>query len=176
MKDDFNKSYKRTRKYKIDVNTHDYKLKRYYFAKFILQKLNQKKKLVFYDETWFDKFNYIRYEWTDRGEPARGLEKPACPRITVVAAVDSDGNKYASITQSNSTRYTTQVYLFQLITLLEKEDNDFRDKTILVFDGATHHLTADVRALLQLMNVQYCVTSPFSPQLCPVETYNAFMK
>ena len=65
-----------------------------------------------------------------------------------MAAVDSDGNKYASILQSNSTRYTTQLCLWELVTILEKEDFKFRDKTILVFDGATHYLTADVRALL----------------------------
>ena len=62
---------------------------------------------MFYEETAIDSFNYTKYVWSERGERARALEKPVCPRITVVAAVDSDGNKYASILQSNSNRNTT---------------------------------------------------------------------
>jgi hypothetical protein len=66
-------------------------------------------------------------------------EKSINPRITLVAAVDSNGLKYASMFQGNSCTTTTQIMLFELASALDKEDARWRENTILLMDGAAYH-------------------------------------
>ena len=68
---------------------------------FLAQDL-QKKRLINIDETWLGIPDYRRLHWrpykTNYSLPVKKLQ----PRISMITAVDSNGNVYISLTQSNS--------------------------------------------------------------------------
>lgn len=147
----------------MDTNNDAHKLKRHYFAKFLLRALNGGYRVINYDESAIVQMNYSYKSWSPIGQSNLGLKKPVAPRVTLVAAVDNLGNKYVSLLQCNSTRFTTQLLLSQLFDVLTEEDPYWKQSSILLLDGAKWHTTAEVKALFRLHGVSYCITSPSSP-------------
>ena len=59
------------------------------------------------------------------------------PRTTMIVACDSLGNVYISAAQTNSCSSVFQMYMRFLVLKLEKEDSNWREKSVIVLDGAS---------------------------------------
>ena len=58
------------------------------------------------------------------------------PRISVIAALSSDGQIWLSLTQANNNSNMMDIYFRQLTKVLEKQNPNFRESVVLVIDGA----------------------------------------
>ena len=68
------------------------------------------------------------------------------------------------------------LFLKQLVNALELEDPNFREKTVLQFDGATYHRSAETRNFLANIGVKAMVSGPYGYEIAPIETLFAGIK
>jgi hypothetical protein len=66
-------------------------------------------------------------------------EFPVRPRISVIAAISSEGEVYLSVTQVNTDLNIMKAYLMNLVELLNRECKGWRNTTIFQLDNASYH-------------------------------------
>ena len=60
------------------------------------------------------------------------------PRISLYAALDSNGKIYSCISQSNTDKDVIKLYLTNLAKTLDEEDIDWRKTTVIYCDNASY--------------------------------------
>ena len=71
------------------------------------------------------------------------------PRITLIGALDTQGDLYLAISQANTDNSTMKLFLTSLAEKLDLDRPAWRDDTIVLLDGATYHTSTDVREHFQ---------------------------
>ena len=64
--------------------------------------------------------------------------KDFSPRISLLAAIDSNGGLYFSMVQANVDREVMGVFITKLVGKLTEEDTNLRNKIIIVQDNAPY--------------------------------------
>ena len=86
----------------------------------------------------------------------------------------------AQMIQHSSTEATTattfSLFLLRLVEQLDKEDQQWRLKIVLLIDGARYHTSQQTRKVIQQLQLCVIFTSPHSPQLMAVENMWGFIK
>jgi len=141
MKRDLDMSYQKMKRSALHANS-EYNLvlrQRYAIKMFTLTQ----KKTVFLniDETWLDASDYTRHGWQQRSSSCSVPLLQVRPRISMITGLDSLGNIYLSLTQSNSNQKVMEVFFRQLVLKLNKDRIDWRDNTVIVLDNASYHGT-----------------------------------
>ena len=67
-------------------------------AKVLLCELRKGKKIINIDETWIGELDYRKQKWRKRGCPNTVTAKEVTPRLTLIAAVDTQGKIYLAMT------------------------------------------------------------------------------
>ena len=80
-----------------------------------------------------------RMKWRAKGSTNSVPTVLMCPRISMIVGVDTDGNSFVTLTQSNSNSNIMQIYFLALVKKLDKLKPSWRDKTIILLDGASYH-------------------------------------
>ena len=75
-------------------------------------------------------------------------------RVNMIAAVDTEGRLYLSLTQFNTDSDVMLMFLSRLATVLTAEDKHWRDNTVLLLDNAPYHRSVLVRQHLLKLGVQ----------------------
>lgn len=70
------------------------------------------------------------------------------PAVSLIMAIDNFGVVYASMTNVNTDNRVMQLYLRELVKVLDKEDRNWRSYTCLVHDGASYATHDSFRALI----------------------------
>jgi hypothetical protein len=91
------------------------------------------------DESWVGGTNYLRRAWKSKSVPNSQVSPPVRPRITLILALDNSGRTYMSLLQCNSNESVMQLFMSELVKILENEDKHFRKNTVIVWDGASYH-------------------------------------
>ena len=74
-----------------------------------------------------------------------------------------------ALTTINTTSEVVCLFVKQLVEALEREDPGFRETTVLQFDGATYHRSAEKRNFLANMGIRAMVSGPHGYDIAPVE-------
>ena len=140
LKQDFNMSYRKVTKLAPQQNSTQNICLRAVWAKEYLSLLQrQKSRVINIDESLLNQGEYYNRIWADKRNPASVKMKSINPRISLIMALDSDGNIYSCVTQVNTTSTVMKYYLQYLTDILEREDKNFRRNTIILVDGARYH-------------------------------------
>jgi len=91
------------------------------------------------DESWVSSTNFTRMLWAPSQTPATMRAKPVSYRISLIAALDTEGNIYYSLTQANTDQHVMMVFLIHLVEQLDLARPSWRDDTVLLLDGARYH-------------------------------------
>ena len=67
----------------------------------------------------------------------------------MLAAIDTEGQVYVGLTQVNTDSEIMSSFLYRLSLVLDREDPHWRDKSILVLDGARYHTSIATRTMLR---------------------------
>ncbi len=67
----------------------------------------------------------------------------------MIAALDTDGRVYISLTQFNTDADVMLMFLSRLANVLTQEDKDWRNNTVWLFDNAAYHRASDVKEHLR---------------------------
>jgi transposase len=77
-------------------------------------------------------------------------------------AMDSEGNLYSSVLQSNSNSFTMRLFLKHLINKLDDEDKHWRKKRIIMWDGAGYHTSKEMLKFIQDYEIPVMRLGPYS--------------
>lgn len=68
------------------------------------------------------------------------------------------------------------MYLNYLVKILNKEDPDWRDNTILLLDGASSHFSDETVKHMKGLNIPVMNTAAYSYDACPCELWFSMLK
>ena len=88
------------------------------------------------DETWLGMSDWRRRKWQRAGQSNSVAAFQLTPRVTMLTAVDTLGNAYIALAQSNSNEQLMSLFWKNLARKLDKERPGWRENTIWTLDGA----------------------------------------
>ena len=91
------------------------------------------------------------------------------PRLSLIAALDTDGRVYFTLTHANTDSDVMLVFLRHLMMQLDREDPDWKKKTVFLLDGARYHTSEEMREYLRKMELRVIYSGPYSYSAAPIE-------
>ena len=113
------------------------------------------------DETWLGICDFRRRKWRAQGTTNSVAALSLAPRVTMLTAVDTLGNVYFSLSQSNSNHGLFGIFMQQLVLKLDKERPHWRKNTIVTLDGAGYHRAMETRDLFGHLNIPVAMLGPY---------------
>ena len=86
----------------------------------MLEILYLKKRVINVDESWIPETNYNKSMWYPKNAPCTIIDKFMNPRLALIAALDTDGNVYFSLTHANTDSDVMQLFLLGLTNMLNQ--------------------------------------------------------
>ena len=91
------------------------------------------------------------------------------PRLSLIAALDTDGRVYFTLTHANTDSDVMLVFMRHLIMQLDREDPDWKKKTVFLLDGVRYHTSEEMREYLRKMELRVIYSGPYSYSAAPIE-------
>ena len=91
------------------------------------------------DETWLGMSDFRRRKWRAKGTTNSHAILQVRPRVSMITGLDSKGNIYLSLVQSNSNSKIFELFITKLVKKLEEEKPNFRKTHVLLLDNASYH-------------------------------------
>ena len=91
------------------------------------------------------------------------------PRLTLIAALDTDGRVYFTLTHANTDSDVMLVFMRYLMIQLDREDSDWKKKTVFLLDGARYHTSNEMREYFRKMELRIIYSGPYSYSSAPIE-------
>ena len=138
--------------------------------------LDTGKRCIFIDETWLNELDFRRMKWRLRNETNSIPKKGISPRVSVIAAIDTNGEVYYSLTQVNTDTDVFLLFLKKLFDTLSAEDRTWKNNTVIVVDGASYHASEPVRDFICKARVTFVLSAPYSYETAPIELFFHLLK
>ena len=138
MSCDMGLAFKRIQKVPLLGNTARCLLLRQMYAKFMLKLLAAGTRVINVDQTWLNDLNFHRRCWAHAGDRNTRNMNSVTPRLSMLMAIDTDGNLYAALTQVNTDHRVFCLFMTELVKKLTAENAKWRETTILLIDGAKY--------------------------------------
>ena len=114
--------------------------------------------------------------WCPAQTPATMTAKPISYRISLIAALDTEGNIYYSLTQANTDQHVMMVFLQHLVEQLDQERPSWKEDCVILLDGARYHTGSRVREYLRKLELQVIWSGPYSYSTAPIEMVFGILK
>ena len=72
------------------------------YALQLLSLLENKRRIINVDESWLNQTRFVRKMWAPSDVPGTFTDKAVQPRISLLAALDTDGRIWCALTQANT--------------------------------------------------------------------------
>ena len=168
--------YKCVKKVAPQANSVASLVKRQACAKVLLNILAKGKTFLSIDETEIGTTQYLRRKWRVHGESNSLPTKDVSPRISLLAAIDSNGGIYFAMVQANVDHEVMGVFLTKLVGKLSAEDVNWRTKTVIVQDNAPYKKEFGVLEQLKRQGCTSVFLGPYSFSAAPCELLFAALK
>ena len=176
MKDDLGLRYRVAKTVPVQANQERCLVLRQQYAMAMLPLLQRGVRILNIDESWVHATNFTRMLWVPPQTPATMRAKPISYRISLIAALDTAGCIYYSLTQANTDQNVMLVFLMHLVGQLDLERPSWREDTVLLLDGARYHTGSAVREYLRKLELQVIWSAPYSYSTAPIERVFAVLK
>ena len=103
-------------------------------------------------------------------------DKQVQPRISLLAALDTDGKLWCALTQANTDADVMTLFLRYLARQLDREQPGWQDTTTILVDNAAWHTSPEMKQRLAKMQLPIIYTGPYSYSAAPVELVFAALK
>ena len=104
--------------------------------------------------------------WAPADAPASSILKPVSPRLALIASLDTDGNVFFSLTHANTDSDIMLMFISSLCRKLDNEILDWKENSVLLFDGAKYHTSEETLRFLRLLGVKTIFSGPYSYCKC----------
>ena len=169
-------TYRRARPIAVQCNSERCLVLRSQYAQAMIDLLEKDFVIINVDESAFSETNYTRYMWCKPRDSGTFTAKSITPRLSLIAALDTLGNVYYSLSQVNTDSDAMMLFMTHLTRQLDIENADWREKTIFLFDGATYHTSEEMKEYFRKLEVQVIFSGPYSYSAAPIENLFAGLK
>ena len=128
------------------------------------------------DETWIDYVDFRRRSWKLPGQSNSIAVKQVMPRLSLIVAVSSNGDVYASMLQSNMDSGNFSMFVRHLSNILDQGASNWREKTIITMDGAPYHMSSESMAIYKSLDLPIMFNPPHAYNVSPAELVFAAVK
>ena len=115
----------------------------------VLKQLSHLKTIVNIDETWINETSHSRKTWAPRDGSGNIKLNAVTPRLSMIAALDSEGRVWFSLSHANTDSNTMTIFLLSLTKALDCENPDWRDNTVILLDNASYHRSHETKTIMQ---------------------------
>ena len=172
----FNMRFRKIREIAFQGNRERNLALRCMYAQRFLQVLQDGYRLINIDETWLNQLEFNRAKWCQKGETNSLPTKSMTPRISMIAAVSSNGELYCALTQVNTDSDVVMQFMGRLANQLAREDAGYRQKTVILMDNAAYHKSKETRAYFDKLGIKLMLSGPYSYSGAPCELFFAYFK
>ena len=138
--------------------------------------LNQGFRVINVDESWLSETDMRRKKWGPRKGTNSMRECAISMRITFVAALDTNGKVYLSLAQRNSDTDSFCLFMTRLAKVLDGEDKNWRDNSVIQLDGARYHTNSETKEVLMRLGLPIIFAGPYGYDAAAAESLFAAMK
>jgi hypothetical protein len=146
------------------------------YAMMMLEVLACGMRVINIDESWLNTMAFKRHSWSKIG---RGNVRPAkelSTRVAILAAIDNRGAAYVSLGTANTDSGVMIAFFSELCKVLDGEDPNWRDKTVILLDNASYHRSLETRAAVKKLGIKTIYSGPYSYISAPIELYFGLLK
>jgi len=115
-------------------------------------------------------------KWRIKGSTNSFPSIQMIPRISMIVGVDTLGNVYLSLTQSNSNSQVMEMFFRHLDAKIEKERKNWRKEAVLIIDNAPYHTSGASMKAFERLKLPLMLTGPHSYDASPCELFFAQFK
>ena len=146
------------------------------YAKTMFKLLEEGKRIINIDESWIDRMDFRNRSWRERGQLNTISSKNLSHNINMIAAIDTNGKVYLSLTQQNTDNDMMLTFLSRLALLLSQEDKEWRTETIWLLDNAPYHRSKLVQQHLRQLGMLIVLSGQYAYSAAPCELFFAYYK
>ena len=121
------------------------------------------------DETALNHTNYYYKLWQPITNSATYIQHQTPKRLSIIAAIDTDGRIYAATTFVNVDSDIIRIFILRLIHKLEAEHVDVQQDVLFLLDNAPYHTSGIVRRFFEAYELNVAWTAPYGYNSSPVE-------
>ena len=135
----------------------------------MLQLLEEGRRIVNVDESWLNETSFYRKLWHPKNQVCSVPTQPVSPRLSLIAAIDTEGRIWYSLTQANTDSDVMLLFFTNLLRILDQETPMWREDVVFLLDGARYHTSPETKEHLRLLGLKVIYTAPYSYASSPIE-------
>lgn len=151
-------------------------IQRQQFALALIGAMMEGKRVINIDESAIGQGVFIRKGWSVSGASAGHSVKPFGHRLSLLSAVDTDGQIYFAISQSTTDQRVFGTFLQRLTEILDYEEPQWREYTVVLLDGASYHVRSDALKAMAALRIPVIFAGPYAYDGSPAEKLFAHLK
>ena len=146
------------------------------YALAMLDALAGGRRVINVDESWLNTMAFKRHAWTKKGRAAARPTKELSTRASFIAAIDNRGAAYISLGTANTDAAVMAAFFAELCKVLDAEDANWREETVVLLDNAAYHRSPEARAAVKKLGIPVIFSGPYSYISAPIELYFGLLK
>ena len=168
--------YRRNKRNPTHINSERCLVLRQHYATTMLEFLKSGHRVINVDETWLNETNFTRQMWCSTKTPAAVSSRPISPSLSMIAALDSEGRVYFTLSHAATDQDTFMLFMRHLVKQLDIETPGWEDDTIILIDNAPYHTGKNLRKYFLKMQIPVMYSAPYCYSSAPIETLFAHLK
>ena len=176
VRKDLGMRYRKVKPICLTANSRQNLIMRQQFALAFLKIDLSKKIILNVDETWLGMSDFRRRKWARPNTTNSIAQLQVVPRISMIAALDTNGQVFYSLIQANNNSEVMEVFFIHLVQVLDQQRPGWRKNHVIMMDNAPYHKSNDTLRLLENLRIPIIFTGPHSYDASPVELLFAAFK
>ena len=105
----------------------------------LIRLLEAGKRIINVDETWLNETSFTRRVWAIKGGHGNVRLHSIMPRLSMIAAMDTDGKVWFSLSHATTDSDVIAVFFEKMIGILDNEQPGWQENTVFLWDNAPYH-------------------------------------
>ena len=148
MRRELNMTYTQVKFLSVKANAPRSLVVRSLYARKLLDLLKQNFRVVNVDESFLNVSDFRKRKWNRKSESNSQPKHIISPRLTLISAVDTDGEVYLSLSTVNTRSEEFCLFMKRFLLKQQAQDSNWKARTIILLDAAIYHRSTDTRNYL----------------------------
>ena len=162
LRKEYRLGYKKVSPVPVQANSERCLVLRQQYALRVIDQLELGVRVINVDESWVNQTQYNRRSWKPSDGPTTVTLNKIKPRLSLIAALDTDGKVYFALLHANTDSDIMVLFLTHLFRQLDVEDPGWISRTLILLDGAKYHTSEQCTAYLRASGARVMYSGPYS--------------
>ena len=168
--------YRMVKTVTVQANSERCLVLRQQYALRMLPLLESGRRIINIDESWLNQTRFIRRLWVPSDAASTFTDKQVSPRISLLAALDTDGRIWCALTQANTDYNVMTMFIRYLVRQLDLETPGWQENSTILLDNASWHSKPEMKERLAKMELPIIFSGPYSYSAAPIEMVFSALK